>query len=113
MSRSYFSLPNARTTRTPVRFSCASAESTPSCSSHSLNRLCIITLNPNDTPVIAAISPSDTPASVKFIVNINITETTIVMIMRSSATIWFEMKLDRFHTSEVQRWITSPVLVII
>ena len=41
-SRSNFSRPNARTTRTPVRFSCAIVERTPSFSSHSVKRARIL-----------------------------------------------------------------------
>ena len=108
-SRSYFSLPKARTTRTPVRFSWATEDSSPSLAStfskllampRWKNTLKATTMGMN-TAVITD-SRGLTPI-------IKYSAITICTAVRISVTNWSARKLRTVSTSEVQRWMMSPV----
>ena len=68
-SISKFSRPKARTTRTPVRFSCTVEESLPSAMSASMNRLEILELKKNEYSAMMGIKTATTSEILTFIEN--------------------------------------------
>ena len=93
LSFSKRSRPNARTTRTPVRFSCTMAVSLPSASSAMRKRSPTMTKKIMEYPTTIGIKIKAISASFAFMENIRASETTMRNTTRTSSIIWSLIKL--------------------
>ena len=111
-STSKRSRPNARTTRTPVRFSWSTALMRPSASSVSRKRRIVSLKNTMPYANSAGTSISEANVIVTFMRSIMISAITSMNTARNISTSWPDRKRRTVSTSEVQRWIRSPVAAL-
>ena len=108
-STSYFSRPNARTTRTPVRFSCSTALMRPSASSVSRKRFIVSLKNTMPYKNSIGTSISDTSVILTFMFSIITSAITSMNTARNISTNCPDRNRRTVSTSDVQRCIRSPV----
>ena len=109
LSFSCRSRPNARTTRTPVRFSCATCDSAPSSSSALRKVFCRPLWKSNEYKTMIGMNTAAAVVSAGLIPHMKKSASTISTTMRNRLVSCSERKRFTVSTSDVQRWIRSPV----
>ena len=112
LSTSNFCRPNARTTRTPVRFSCKTALILPSASSIWVKDLRTQLKNSMAKRNSGGTRIMEYSVICTWMPSMITSATMIISTARKISTTWPDKKRRMVSTSDVQRWIKSPVCAL-